>query len=139
MGELRHFPGSAQTVEITLDGQDTDGALALMRLTMPPGAGAPRHRHRREAETLVVLEGNLWVELEGVERTLRPGEAIFLPRASLHAFRSEGGAVVEVVTTPAGLEDFFRVACPLDADAPPPPEEDVRAALESAGLDFSGV
>ena len=139
MSELRHFPGSEQTIEIILDGEDTGGELALMRLKMPPGAGASRHRHLQEAETLVVLDGGLRVELEGVERTLLPGEAIFLPRASLHAFRSDGGAVVEVVTTPAGLEKFFRVACPLEADDPPPAEADLHAALESAGLDFSGV
>ena len=139
MRELRHFPGSEQTLEVVLDGNDTGGTLALLRLRMPPGAGAPPHRHGREAETMVVLEGDLWAELDGVERALVAGEAIHLPQGSLHAFRSDGGAVVDVIATPAGLEEFFRVACPLEPDAPPPPEEDVRAALERAGLDFSGA
>ncbi|HYI75149.1 MAG TPA: cupin domain-containing protein [Gaiellaceae bacterium] len=139
MPELRHFPGSEQTIEIVLDGADTGGLLALFRLRMPPGAGAPPHRHGREAETVVVLEGELWAEVDGVERTLGPGEAVHLPQGSLHAFRADTGAVVDVIATPAGLEDFFRVACPLEAAAPPPAEDDVRAALERAGLDFSGT
>lgn len=110
-----------------------------MRLRMPPGAGAPRHRHRLEAETLVVVDGELWVELEGQERVLASGEAIHLPVGSLHAFRADQGAVVDVVATPAGLEEFFRVACTADPDAPPPADDDIRAAFERAGLDFSGA
>ncbi len=139
MSELRHFPGTEQTIEVVLDGEATGGALSVMRLRMPPGAGAPRHRHTREAETLLVTDGELWVELEGAERTLGAGEAVFLPQGSLHAFRSDAGATVEVVATPAGLEDFFRVVCPLEPDGPPPADDDVRAALERAGLDLSGV
>lgn len=138
MTELRYFPGTEQTVQIVLGGEATGGALSLMRLRMPAGASAPRHRHTREAETLLVTTGELWVELEGVERTLGAGEAVFLPQGSLHAFRSDTGAVVEVVATPAGLEEFFRVVCPLDRDAPPPADDKVRAALERSGLDFSG-
>ncbi len=139
MTQRLHFPGTEQTIEILLDGSQTDGALSLMRLRMPPGAGAPRHRHRLEAETLVVVSGELWVELDGNERVLTPGEAVYLPIGSLHAFRSDPGAVVDVIATPAGLEDFFRVVCTAGPGEPPPPEEDVRAAFERAGLDFSGA
>jgi quercetin dioxygenase-like cupin family protein len=137
--ELRFFPGSEQTIEILLDASQTDGALSLLRLRMPPGAGAPRHRHTLEAETLVVASGELLVELEGEERVLGAGEAIHLPVGSLHAFRSDPGAVVDVVATPAGLEEFFRVVCTAEPDGPPPAEDDVRAAFERAGLDFSGL
>ena len=139
MTELRFFPGTDQTIEILLDGSETGGALSLMRLRMPPGASAPRHRHRLEAETLVVVEGAAWVELEGEERVLSEGEAIHLPLGSLHAFRSDAGAVIDVIATPAGLEDFFRVVCTAEPDAPPPADDDVRAAFERAELDFSGV
>jgi quercetin dioxygenase-like cupin family protein len=105
---------------------------------MPPGAGAPPHRHTKEVETLLVREGELWVELEGEARVLGAGAAVFLPQGSLHQFRSDRGAVVDVVAVPARLEEFFRAICPEDPDAPPSPDEDVRAALDRAGLDFSG-
>ena len=109
-----------------------------MTLRMPPGAGAPPHRHTKETETLLVRAGELWVELEGEERVLGPGAAVFLPQGSLHRFRSDDGAVVDVVAVPAGLEEFFRAVCPEDPDGPSPSDEEVRAALERAGLDFSG-
>ena len=54
MSELRYFLGTGQTLEIVLDGDATGGELALMTLRMPPGAGAPPHRHTLESETLVV-------------------------------------------------------------------------------------
>ena len=139
MSELRHFLGTGQTIEIVLDGDATGGELAVMTLRMPPGAGAPPHRHTQESETLVVREGTLAVSVEGVRRSLAAGEAAHLPRGALHSFVSEEGAVVDVLALPAGLEDFFRAICPLDPDAPAPDPADVAAALERHGLDFSGA
>jgi len=138
MTELRYFPGSAQTIEIVLDSAATAGALALLTLRMPAGDGAPPHRHTLEDETLLVREGDVVVGLDGVERTLAPGDAIFLARGALHAFRSVAGAVVDVVATPAGLEEFFRAVCPTEPESPGPDEATVAAALDRAGLDFSG-
>jgi quercetin dioxygenase-like cupin family protein len=136
--ETRYFPGSDQRIEIVLDAAATEGSLTLLRLHLPAGASAGPHRHRREAETLVVRTGEMWVEVGGERETLRAGDAVHLHRGSLHAFGSRSGAVVDIVATPAGLEEFFRVLCPADPAAPPPDEDAVRAAVEQAGLDFSG-
>ena len=138
MAELRHFPGSEQTIEILLDAAATGGLLSLLTLRMPPGAGAPPHRHHNETETLLVREGELSVELDGEKLTVGAGAAVFLPQGSLHQFRSDGGAVVHVIAAPAGLEEFFRVLCSEDPDAPPPSDAAVRGAIDRAGLDFSG-
>ena len=59
MSEVRHFPGSTQTIEVVLDGAATGGELALMTLRMPPGAGSPLHRHTLETEAPVELPS--WV------------------------------------------------------------------------------
>jgi quercetin dioxygenase-like cupin family protein len=139
VSELRYFAGSEQTVEIVLDAAATGGELALMTLRMPPGAGAPPHRHTLESETLVVREGSLSVDVEGASRVLGPGEAVFLARGALHSFVAEAGAVVDVLAVPAGLEEFFRTVSPLEPDAPAPEPDVVAAALERHGLDFSGT
>ena len=139
MSELRYFLGSGQTIEIVLDGDATGGELALMTLRMPAGAGAPPHRHTLESETLLVREGSLVVEVEGDRRELGPGDAVHLRRGDLHAFVSDGGAIVDVIVVPAGLEAFFRAICPLDPGAPAPDPAEVAAALERHGLDFSGT
>ena len=139
MSEVRHFLGTGQTIEIVLDGDATGGELALLTLRMPPGAGAPPHRHSLESETLVVREGSLAVQLESERRVVAAGEAVHLPRGALHSFESEQGAVVDVLAVPAGLEGFFRAICPLEPDAPAPDPADIAAALERHGLDFSGT
>ena len=139
MSELRHFLGTGQTIEIVLDGDSTGGELALMTLRMPAGAGAPPHRHTLESETLVVREGLLVVEVEGERRKLGPGAAVSLRRGVLHAFVSEGGAVVDVLVVPAGLEEFFRTICTLEPEAPSADPGVIAAAVERHGLDFSGT
>jgi quercetin dioxygenase-like cupin family protein len=139
MSELRYFPGSDQTIEIVLDGVATGGELALMTLRMPPGAGTPLHRHTLETETLVVRDGVLAVEVEGERRELGPGAAVHLRRGVLHTFVSEGGAVVDVLVIPAGLEEFFRSICTLEPDAAPADPGVIAAAVERHGLDFSGA
>ena len=139
MSAVLYFLGSEQTIEIVLDAAATNGELALMTLRLPAGASAPPHRHTRESETLVVREGGLEVEADGERRVLGAGEAIFLPTGVLHAFVSPGGSVVDVLAVPAGLEEFFRVVCTTEPDAPPPDPAEVAAALERHGLDFSGT
>jgi quercetin dioxygenase-like cupin family protein len=139
VSERRHFPGSEQTIEIVLDGAATGGELALMTLRMPAAAGSPLHRHTQESETLVLRDGSLEVVVAGARRELRPGEAVHLARGVLHSFRSEGGAVLDVLVVPAGLEEFFRAICPLHRDAPPPDPAVVAEALGRHGLDFSGT
>jgi len=139
VSEVRHFLGTGQTIEIVLDGADTGGELALMILRMPPGAGAPPHRHTLESETLVVREGTLAVLLEGEHRLLAAGEAVHLPRGALHSFESEPGAVVDVLAVPAGLEGFFRAIWLARVDAPAPDPAEIAAALERHGHDFSGT
>jgi quercetin dioxygenase-like cupin family protein len=137
--EILHVPGGEQTIEIVLDGAATGGELALLTLRMPPGAGSPLHRHTLESETLVVREGSLAVELDGERRDLGPGDALHVPCGALHSFRSEAGAVVDVLAVPAGLEGFFRAVCSREADAPPPDPAEVAAAVERHGLDFGGA
>jgi quercetin dioxygenase-like cupin family protein len=139
MSELRHFLGTEQTIEIVLDGDATGGELALMTLRMPAGAGAPPHRHTLESETIVIREGILVVEVEGERRELGPGGAVHLRRGVLHSFVSEGGAVVDVLVVPAGLEEFFRTICTLEPDAAPADPGAIAAAVERHGLDFSGT
>lgn len=139
MSELRYFPGSEQTIEIVLDSAATGAELALMTLRMPPGAGSPLHRHTLETETLVVRDGVLAVEIESERRELGPGAAVHLGRGVLHSFVSEGGAVVDVLVVPAGLEEFFRAICTREPDAPPADPAVIAAAVERHGLDFSGT
>jgi quercetin dioxygenase-like cupin family protein len=52
-----------------------------------PHSEAPRHAHEEE-QVFVMLEGEVELELDGVRRLLRPGEAAVIPAFVPHAART---------------------------------------------------
>ena len=95
---------------------------------LEPGGGSSWHRHTREDETIVVVEGKLVVD-DGERRELVAGQAHVLPRGVRHAFANESDSLARVhfVCAPGGLERFFR-----DLVAGVSPDE----AARRAGLEF---
>jgi quercetin dioxygenase-like cupin family protein len=123
------MPGGVRT-EIHATGEDTGGAFCLLVDEPPPGWSLPPHRHRDEAETILVLEGEFAMEVDGERTRLRAGESIHVPRGVVHA----GGNVGEragrrvVIFSPAGMERFFLTA---GADRPNS-EPDIPTVLAAA-------
>ena len=76
----------------------------------------PRHVHEREDELFVSLEGDHVIELDGQEHRIAPGESVFAPRGVPHAQRRvvAGEGRLLVVTTPGGLDGFFRELAAAD-------------------------
>ncbi|MCC7522742.1 N-acetylneuraminate synthase family protein [Candidatus Uhrbacteria bacterium] len=68
-------------------------------LVVFPGQQHPYHHHIRKEETFHVLSGDFWSELEGRKRLIYPGDVLVVPRGVKHRFWSEGGAIVEEVST----------------------------------------
>src|SRR5215813_2501843 len=58
-------------------GGDTAGSFSLWEAVVPPGAGAPPHRHEREDESFYVLSGELMMEYEGEPAPHRIGPGGF--------------------------------------------------------------
>lgn len=96
-------------VQLHLNGEETDGAFCLLVDHPQPGWSLPPHRHRNEAETMYVLEGEFSVTVGGRERVLGPGATAHVPRGVVHS----GGNVGEtkgrrvLIFSPAGIEGFF--------------------------------
>lgn len=64
-----------------------------------PGQSYPRHRHLQKDETYHLLQGDLTVEVDGVETTLHEGDVLSVNRGVPHAFKSKDGAIIEEVAT----------------------------------------
>ncbi len=70
----------------------------------------PLHVHEREDELFCVLEGEHVIEVGGQAFRVGPGGVVFAPRGVPHAQRRvvpRSGRLL-VLTSPAGLEGFFR-------------------------------
>jgi N-acetylneuraminate synthase len=68
-------------------------------LVQIPGQSHPYHFHRLKEETFQVLWGEMYLDIDGEERLLRPGDtAVVLPGA-WHKFRTDLGCVVEEIST----------------------------------------
>lgn len=110
-------PGEGQAVWVLgdlytfkLNSEDTEGEFAMWECTSPAGnAGPPLHRHLRESETFVVLEGALEFWRDGEELRAGPGAVVYIPRGALHKFRNVGSgpARLMVMVAPGGFERFF--------------------------------
>ena len=68
------------------------GARAMLTgiTVIPPGASVPLHFHNCE-ETVIVLSGTGTVQVDGVERPVRPHDTSWIPAGLHHCFRNVDG------------------------------------------------
>lgn len=94
-----------------LESRDSGGRVALVEHVLAPRVlAAPVHRHSREDEYSVVLQGQLGVFQEGEEVIASRGDIVFKPRGYWHTFWNAGDEQLRVleVIAPGGLEELFR-------------------------------
>ena len=105
-GERLRF-GDVQIL-IKASADTTGGAFALFEERDP--VDTPLHVHEHEDELFFVLEGEHVFQVGEREYRAGPGDLVFAPRGIPHAQRRavpRTGRVL-VLSTPAGLEAFFR-------------------------------
>lgn len=97
------------TILVRATAQTTGGAFALFE-EVPPLVDTPRHVHAIEDELFYVLEGEHVFQVGEEEFPAGPGGLVFAPRGVPHAQRrvvpTRGRLLI--LTSPAGLEGFFR-------------------------------
>ena len=140
------LPGAGKALHVLGDvvislvvGADTGGAYAVQQQATQPGGGPPLHRHSREDEGFVVLEGEY--EFRVGEQTFRagPGTFVFGPRGIPHTFKcvGPGPGKIQVIISPPGLEAFFEEVDVLARQGPPDMGR-VVALAGKYGVDFLG-
>lgn len=117
-------------------GADTGDQYWLTEQVANRGFAPPLHRHTREEELFLVLEGELHVDVGEQIFEVSAGGTAFAPRGLPHTFRVESPtARFLVLGTPAGFEHwFFEVSTPVSGVTPPPLPDgppDVAALISS--------
>lgn len=141
-GEALWCVGALTTVKA--EGEQTNGAYALIEDQAPTGAGTPLHRHAGDDEAFYVLEGEITFYLANAG-PLRagPGAFVHIPGGVVHAFRVESAtARYLIITTPRHAQFYRAIAEPApERTLPPPGEMDmetIEAACDAFGIEFVG-
>ena len=108
-GEGERLVFGELTVLVRASAEQTGGAYTLFE-ELPPLADTPLHVHEHEDELFYALEGEHVIQVGDREHQIGPGGFVFAPRGTPHAQRRviphEGRELV--LTSPGGLEGFFR-------------------------------
>jgi quercetin dioxygenase-like cupin family protein len=134
-GRTLHAFGHA--VVILLDGKQTGGKFTTFLNVTPPGGGPGPHYHEHEDEWFYIVEGRVSFLLNDTWTDLFPGDCVYSPRGSVHAFKNNTDQTIRVFINiaPSGFERFFAEAAEWWAN----PERDMSriAAIEEKYRTFS--
>jgi quercetin dioxygenase-like cupin family protein len=112
-------------IRYLMDGTVSGAGVGMFELTVPPGARVPpAHSHTNNEEIVYVLEGLLRYSVDGEVRDLKPGERMYTPRGSVHAFSNphDRTARALIVLTPdIGAQYFRDIAAVVGSPGGPTP------------------
>ena len=112
-------------IRYLVDGTVSGAGMGVFELTVGPGARVPPpHSHRDNEEIVYVLDGVLRYTVDNETRDLNPGERMYTPRGSMHAFSNphERPARALIILTPdIGAQYFRDVAEVVGAPGGPDP------------------
>ncbi|MFJ7148899.1 cupin domain-containing protein [Streptomyces sp. NPDC100445] len=85
-------------VELLLDADRSGGRLSCQRSILAPGAdGAPPHRHAKCAEWFYLISGRALFLAEDQVIEAGPGDSVYIPPGSVHAFKAVEGKEADLV------------------------------------------
>src|SRR3990170_926178 len=93
------------------DGTVTGAGVGMFELTVQAGARVPpAHSHKDNEEIIYVLEGTLRYTVDDETRDLKPGDRMYTPRGSVHAFSNphDRPARALIILTPDIGAQYFR-------------------------------
>ena len=124
-------------IRYLIDGTVAGAGVGVFELTVPPGARVPpAHSHSGNEEVVYVLDGVLRYTVDDETRDLAPGQRMYTPRGSVHAFSNphDGTARALIILTPdIGLQYFRDIAEVTGAPGGPNPA-DMAAVMTRYGL-----
>jgi quercetin dioxygenase-like cupin family protein len=132
-GEGVWFGGGLVTFKVT--SEQSGGAVCMIDHVANRGKRTPLHLHPDHDETGYVLEGELLLNIDGVEYTAGPGTAVYIPRGTPHALlvTAELTRSLWICTPGEAMEAFFRQAGDVATSRTPPSTELDIARLRAVG------
>jgi quercetin dioxygenase-like cupin family protein len=123
-GEILSVAGSSYRILLT--GKQTQGAMAIIEMLIPPQSGPVPHEHKAFQENFYVLEGEVQVKTETQTYLATKGSLVNIPlNGPIHCFKniSTSNAKLLCIVAPAGLDEFFIEIAGLSLPATVPTAE----------------
>lgn len=119
---------SGNSIAVKVGGEQTNDTYSLFELTVPPNVGAGLHIDKDWDEWWHVMEGNFAFTLNGERIELSAGGFAYGPKGIPHSFKNVGETTGKLVmlTSPSGLENFFRTVHRASAQGAPDKESFVN-------------
>lgn len=129
------------TVRFLITGDDSGGSAAVFEVGVPAAQrlAAPAHSHDHYEETIYGINGVLTWTVNGKPIDVGPGQALCIPRGTVHQFDNNGSldAKVLCVVSPAAIGPaYFREARDVIAASAggPPDSAKMMAIMRAHGL-----
>lgn len=94
---------------------DTGGTYVSFEAEIPPGCGAPMHRHEIDSESFYVLDGELTFTDASGTRVARRGDFVYLPPRRAHGFANTGATTARALVIAAPGIEAERFFAEVDA------------------------
>ena len=130
----------ALSVRFLVEAADSNGSASVFECFVPADSKMPvPHSHDSFEETIYGLEGVTTWSVDGRRFDIRPGEAVCIPRGSVHGFDNHGSedAKFLAVASPGLMTpDYFREIREVLASNPggPPDVAKMAAVMRRHGL-----
>ena len=112
-------------IRYLIDGTVTGAGMGAFELTVPPGARVPpAHSHSGNEEIIYVLDGVLRYTVDDETRDLAPGQRMYTPRGSVHAFSNphdKTARALIILTPDIGARYFQEIAAAATGPGGPNP------------------
>ncbi|MEU8919236.1 cupin domain-containing protein [Streptomyces nigrescens] len=119
--------------EVKASGEETNGEMTVMEMTIPEGGGPPPHIHPG-SESVYIVEGTLRYHIGNETFEGGPGSFFHIPTGTLERFEPTSTVRMVITYTPGGIDKFFAEAGePAQRRELPPPSDtapDVERLVE---------
>jgi quercetin dioxygenase-like cupin family protein len=95
--------------EVKAAGDETNGAMTVVEVTVPVGAAPPPHIHSC-GESVYVLEGKGRYHIGDDVMDVGPGSFMYFPAGTIETFEPIETMRLLLVYSPGGMEQFFEEA-----------------------------
>ena len=139
-GEGIHAPLGALSSVHKAPATLTEGRIAVVEHTLPAGQlAAPLHRHSREDELSIVLDGRLGALLGDHEVIAGAGSYVYKPRGQWHTVWNAGDTPLRFIELliPGGVDRYFQQISSMLQAAGQPDADAIQRMAAEYGIEFN--